>query len=113
MRPGGADQAPVRAELQREAVGPVLVRELGEVAALGRACVADEEIDPAESRDGLVDERRRRCRLAQIGGMDERAPSRLRDAGGGRLESFSRARRERRIAAFARQLRRDCRGSRR
>ena len=53
MRPCGAAQSHRAIELQPETIGPVRLGQREEIAALGRACVVDQDVDPAESRHRL------------------------------------------------------------
>jgi hypothetical protein len=62
-------------EFEGEAVGPILLAQGQEIAALGGAGVVNDQIDPAESFRCRSDKTRGSLWLAQVGGMDQNISS--------------------------------------
>jgi hypothetical protein len=105
--PRGARDAHRRHELEPEAVGPVLLGELEEVAAFRRAGVVDHHIDAAEHLGRGRDQGRAGARLPQVGDLDEHPAPRPLDLALDPLELARVARRDRDVHAFVGQARRD------
>jgi hypothetical protein len=104
QRPERARQPHVGVELERKAVFPGRIVELEEIAALGRAGIVDQDVEPAERMVERADGRLTALRRAQVGGADLDSPTaRLMDRGGRLLQVACRTRDDQHIAPLLRQ----------
>jgi hypothetical protein len=110
MRPCIAGHAHRAEELQPEAGCPVLFRQLEEVAALRRACVVHQDVEPAVGLHAGGDGGFRNARVAEVADERHRAPARaLRDFRRHFREVVAAARAEENICPLAGQdMRRGC-----
>jgi hypothetical protein len=85
QRPGGAGEPHMGEEFERKAVLPVGIAERRELAALGRARIVDENVEPAELALDRGEECRRRILLPQVERHGDRLgavrPNQRRDLG--------------------------------
>ena len=104
VRPGRAGAAHAAEELEREAILPVGLRKLQEVAALGGTGIVDQRVEAGEARQRKVDQLLRRLGQAQV----ERQGRALRATGRSHLsQRISRARGDHEAHALAGEAQRD------